>query len=377
MSDDTISIGFSVDTGELQSGIGAALDSLAQMPPVLEQDFGAIAASAATASGHLKSLSDASADATKKAQDDYAAGTQRVAMLSALNQMSTDQAIAERERLENVRFAAARAELEMDEECAVEGSKLARQIQDKAYAQEAQHNARMRQLDLQAVKQSEAAWKSMVQPIKQSFGSAIEGMITGTQSMHQALAKIGQSILSDFVHLGVQRVTNWLTSELTMTEATVAGDAARTASNQAASTASSGFSFAHALQEIESNAARVYSSVFAWAAPALGPFAVVPATAAAALVIAKEALIPSFDQGAWSLPGDMLAMVHQGETILPRAFAEDFRSAVSGGSGGGGDTHIHIHATDAQSFQRQLMNSGSTLARSLRQQARNFHPALR
>lgn len=377
MSDDTISIGFSVDTEELQSGIGEALDSLAQMPPILEQDFGAIGAAATQASGHLKSLSDASADATKKAQDDYAAQTNQLQILSALNQISTDQAIAERERLENIRFAAAHAELETEAECTLETSKLYQQLQNKEYALEAQHNARMRQLNLQAVKESEASWKSMVQPITQSFGNAIQGMITGTETMHQAMAKIGQSILSDFIHMGVQRVTNWLTSELTMTEATVAGDAARTASNQASATASSGFSFAHALTEIESNAVRVYSSVFAWAAPALGPFAVVPATAAAALVIAKEALIPSFDQGAWSLPGDMLAMVHQGEAILPRPFAEDFRSAMSGGSGGGGDTHIHIHATDAQSFQRQLMNNGSTLARSLRQQARNFHPALR
>lgn len=383
MTDDTISIGFAVDTGDLQSGIGQALDSLAQMPPILQEDFGAIDASAAQASGQLKSLSDASADSSKRTQETFASETQQVKMLAASNQISAEQAIADREQLENVRFAAARAELEVDAQCAVEGSELRDQIQAKAYDDEAQHNARLRALDLQAVKDSEASWKSIVAPITQSFGTAFDGILSGTETLHQGLAKIGQSILSDFTHLAVQRVTSWLTSELTMTEATTAGNAARTASNAAASTSSSSFSFAAALEEIEANAARVYSSVFAWAAPALGPLAVVPATAAAALVVAKEALIPSFDQGAWSLPGDMLAMVHQGEAILPKPFADDFRSAVSGGgagganAGSGGDTHIHIHATDAQSFQRQLMSSGSTLARSLRQQARQFHPALR
>ena len=68
MTDDTIAIGFSVDTGALQSGIADALDALAQMPSVLEQDFTQIAQSAEKASGMLKSLADLPDDSAKKLQ---------------------------------------------------------------------------------------------------------------------------------------------------------------------------------------------------------------------------------------------------------------------------------------------------------------------
>lgn len=42
-------------------------------------------------------------------------------------------------------------------------------------------------------------------------------------------------------------------------------------------------------------------------------------------------LLPSFDVGAWEIPNDTLAMVHQGEMILPPDVAEALRSFIGGG----------------------------------------------
>ena len=68
-----------------------------------------------------------------------------------------------------------------------------------------------------------------------------------------------------------------------------------------------------------------------------------PAAAGQAAVMAVAG---SFAVGAWNLPRDMIAQVHQGETILPAGAASKFRDMASGAQGsGGGDVHVH-HATN-------------------------------
>ncbi len=58
--------------------------------------------------------------------------------------------------------------------------------------------------------------------------------------------------------------------------------------------------------------------------------------------IFKSLGIPGFAAGAWSLPGDMVAQIHQGEMIIPAGPAAGLRSALSGGGsvGGGGHTFV-------------------------------------
>ncbi len=84
-------------------------------------------------------------------------------------------------------------------------------------------------LDLQAAQTSQRTWQSVMQPIQRAFDTSITGMILGTTTLQKAVANIGQSILAEFVNLGVKMATNWIASELAMTTATEAGAAARTA----------------------------------------------------------------------------------------------------------------------------------------------------
>src|SRR5262249_39221902 len=88
-----------------------------------------------------------------------------------------------------------------------------------------------RKLDLQAVQTSQRTWQSLMQPIQRAFDTSITGMILGTTTLQKAVANIAQSILAEFVNLGVKMVTNWIASELSMTTATEAGAAARTAAD--------------------------------------------------------------------------------------------------------------------------------------------------
>jgi hypothetical protein len=55
-------------------------------------------------------------------------------------------------------------------------------------------------------------------------------------------------------------------------------------------------------------------------------------------------LLPSFDAGAYSVPGDMTANIHKDEMIIPAGPADAFRSLLGGGGGqGGGGPTIQIN----------------------------------
>ena len=56
--------------------------------------------------------------------------------------------------------------------------------------------------------------------------------------------------------------------------------------------------------------------------------------------------MPGFAAGATTIPNDMIVQVHQGETIIPRPFAEGLRagelSLSKGGKGGGSVINITV-----------------------------------
>ena len=130
---------------------------------------------------------------------------------------------------------------------------------------------------------------------------------------------------------------------------------------------------------IWTDAAQAFADVFAWASPFMGPFAVIPAAAAFALVGGATALIPSFDVGAWERPGDMIAKVHKGETILPAGPAGDFRSMMAGGSTTtSGDTNYNynpvIHGYQPVDVMAELRRNSREFFRFIGSAQRNAIP---
>ena len=189
-------------------------------------------------------------------------------------------------------------------------------------------------LDLQAAQTSQRTWQTLMQPIQRAFDTSITGMILGTTTLQKAVANIAQSILAEFVNLGVKMVTNWLASELAMTTATEAGAAARTAADGEGIAAGLAIKAANAVKSIATDSAQAFSGIFAFLAPILGPAAAGPAAAGEATVMAAASGIASA-AGGWVVPSDQLAMVHQNEMILPANISQSLQNMISSNGGAG------------------------------------------
>ena len=226
-------------------------------------------------------------------------------------------------------------------------------------------------LDLRAAQTSQRTWQSVMQPIQRAFDTSITGMILGTTSLQKAVANIGQSILAEFVNLGVKMATNWLASELAMTTATEAGAAARTAAEGEGVAAGLAVKAANAVKSIMTDSAQAFSGIFAFLAPIMGPAAAGPAAAGEATVMAAASGIASA-AGGWMVPSDQLAMVHQNEMILPANISQGLQNMISANGGAGaGAVVVNVSAIDRQDVKRFFQSNGSLLVNAVNKAMRN------
>src|SRR5580700_1300950 len=226
-------------------------------------------------------------------------------------------------------------------------------------------------LDSRAVQTSQRTWQSLMQPIQRAFDTSITGMILGTTTLQKAVANIAQSILAEFVNLGVKMVTNWIASELAMSTATEAGAAARTAASGEGLAAGLAIKAANALKSIATDSAQAFSGIFAFLAPIMGPAAAGPAAAGEATVMAAASGIASA-AGGWMVPSDQLAMVHQNEMILPANISQGLQNMISANGGAGaGAVVVNVSAIDSQDVKRFFQSNGSLLVNAVNKAMRN------
>lgn len=228
-------------------------------------------------------------------------------------------------------------------------------------------------LDLQAAQASQRTWQGLLQPIQRAFDTSITGVILGTTTLQRAVANISQSIIAEFVNLGVKMVTNWIASELAMTTATQAGAASRTAAESEGMEAGLAMKALNAVKSIVTNSAQAFAGIFAFLAPIMGPAAAGPAAAGEATVMAAAGGIASA-AGGWVVPSDQLAMVHQNEMILPANISQGLQSMISG-AGATGPTPsplvFNISAIDSQDVKRFFQSNGSLLVAAVNKAMRN------
>jgi hypothetical protein len=228
-------------------------------------------------------------------------------------------------------------------------------------------------LDFQAAQTSQRTWQGLMQPIQRAFDTSITGMILGTTTLQRAVAKITQSIIAEFVNLGVKMVTNWLASELAMTTASEAGAAARSAAEGEGMAAGLAIKAANAVKSITTDAAQAFSGIFAFFSPLIGPAAAGPAAAGEATVMAAAGGIASA-AGGWVVPSDQLAMVHQNEMILPANISQGLQAMISASGGVAAGTSpvvINISAIDSHDVKRFFQSNGSLLVSALNKAMRN------
>jgi hypothetical protein len=355
MADNTIDIGFTVANDELASGLSGSLQQIASTADVIHNYFQTIVDAAIAAKPALvdfnAALNGAGTGATqRKAQEDfYASEVAQVEREKALHQMSADDAIAQEIRIENTKFAALQAELQAEFDAAGTSLETQKKLQSQLDQIETQHYAKLRQLDQKSITESQQAWQGIIAPIGNAFSSSLTGIINGNETLRQAVTKLGESVVSDFVNMAVKRAETWLESELTMTTATQSGEAARLAATQSGQAAGKAADAAAGSTSVFGDANKAAASTYAATAdiPIVGPvLAPIAAAGAFAAVMAFDVFSAA---GGFDVPAGLnpVTQLHAREMVLPAGIADPLRASLSGGGGSGGGTHIHADFSNA------------------------------
>ena len=251
----------------------------------------------------------------------------------------------------------------------------------------------------QAAKETERAWDQAFAPIGRAFDTVITGMMTRQQTFRTSITRASQQIVTSFVSDVTQMATKWVTHEVMKTAATLAGNATRTAADNtgfvtflgkipellaqwlgfetaktAGTTASDAVMTASdaATAASAQAAAKIAGLAYAGeaAAAAMSSVAAIPligwamAPGVGAETFATAAAFASYDTGTMGVPQTMMALVHQGEIIVPAGPSSLIRSGgatLGGPSAGGGMTlapsfNLNLAALDARSVQQLFSN---------------------
>jgi hypothetical protein len=242
---------------------------------------------------------------------------------------------------------------EMAETYANERAKLEakRQAAEGNLVEQAKVDAELKKLDDKYRAESEKAEQQSLlrrrqqfdqyfKQVSSSFNTALNGWMQGTETASQAFDKMFQDILSQLVNF----VEQWIEKKIEMWLM----DKLLSQTSQSAS----------AEAQIVSNAAVAYSGAYAATAaiPIVGP-GLAPEAAMMAYMDVMAITPAGFALGG-IVPATGLALVHEGEKILPKSMSGN-------GSGLGGITVVvnhSVNAVDAASFQEHIRRHSNMIA---------------
>ncbi len=414
MADSNVSISFGADASDFLDGVARVSAALKTLPTGVDQvstslgrtslTFSTFGTGAASALAKLGEASrEASASQQQAARSSVSAINSEIAAERAAfsEKKSLDDELTKLKILSaNGRLAATKSAL--DQEYLAERGLLEKESQlgDLSLQQREAALNRMQALDekyalqsqkimLQSVEQIVRPMDRIADSMASSFSSGLTAMIFRGRTFGQAMASVAQSVVSQFIRMGIQVVADWAkqqialvvlsqTAESQKTAAALAGAAAR--EGVAGGEAMSGIAalIANAVKSITIDAGAAGAGATAFMAPFIGPAAVAEGAAVKGAVLSMAA----FDIGAWQIDQDQVAMVHRNEMVMPAAEAGAFRSMLSGAANGGaasaaasgsGDTHVHLNvsALDAGSVKNWLSNNSQQIMKAINQAVRN------
>jgi hypothetical protein len=171
-----------------------------------------------------------------------------------------------------------------------------------------------------------------------------------------------------------EMLAGWLGFETSKTAATVSGEAA----GRAAAVAS-GLGQIQIDAAVAAAGAMAAISAIPFVGPALAP-EIAAATYAETIGWAAGLGGAGLAQGTNLVPDDMITLIHAGERVVPAADNAALMSAVANGGGAGnGDVHVHFDVTamDSADVSRLIKKQGPTLAKAVVSQVRIAGSTLR
>lgn len=214
------------------------------------------------------------------------------------------------------------------------------------------------------------AWHSAIDPLVSSWGSAVKGLVTGTETWKQALMSVANTLLDVVINAIEKMIENWIVN-------LIVGKAIQGTTSGA---------------QVISNAAVAASGAYAATAaiPVVGP-ELAPAAAATALAGAMAYLpLTQFAVGTNYVPNDMIAQIHAGERIIPAADNRALMAALNdnswaqgggsnrssaGSTDDGGEDHYHLHLHgniihSPKDLERYFKQNRSAVGAGIKQYAR-------
>ena len=249
-------------------------------------------------------------------------------------------------------------------------------IAAKIEALEAKHGTDIAKLNAQSVELMQKQWEGYFSTIEGAFNSNLRGLLDGTATWAQAVNKIIGDLIIKFIEGEEQKLAQHIATEIAETTATTEGVAARTAAETAGNSESIIVSIANAMKSIFASVGQTTAGVTAAVAPVAGPAAPAIGAAAGATTMATALSYIHAETGAWEVGGGP-AMLHPGEMVVPRPFADSLRDAGGGGFGGGGDNIINISAVDAQSIRNLFQGNADIIGQIVQKYAKNNPTAAR
>lgn len=224
--------------------------------------------------------------------------------------------------------------------------------------------------------------KTFMQSVYALTSSFIKKEIEQDTAYYTRKLLLGQEAFAQDKSLETGGFLVHLLTETKKTSSTVAGEAARLTAKESAAAAGKAAEATEGAATISKDAAKAAAGAYSAVAgiPIVGPIlAPIAAGTAFAAVMAYESLA-SLDVGAWNVPRDMPAMIHKGETVVPKTFAQGLREGGGGFAGAHNSTtnntvHLayqpQVQNDPSKSLEDHLEQDGHVMRRWLMNQVRN------
>lgn len=256
-----------------------------------------------------------------------------------------------------------------------------REYENQKLIIKAQSSAKMEQLAREGVIAQTRDQFNLKQEILSSERSLVSDIFSGRKTLGQMLRDVGLRMAQDYVTAKLEELTKHILIEQMKSAATIAGEEVRVTAKKGALAEGMATDVAAGSMQIMNDAmkagAGAYSAVVG--IPVVGPFLAPVAAATAFTAVAAFDALSSFDIGTNFVPHDMVAKVHQGERIIPKAENAELMQAVRSGRGAGGgvpDVHVSIHTIDTASMQ-DFMNRNARFFCKTVADAWAMNPSLR